>query len=172
VRSLVISDLPVFLRWRGDLPFGAAEFEGLVDVADRLVVNGAEWSDARAAYSWLVPYFDRVIVSDIAWTRLAPWRAALAARWPGIAGAAQLRVRGPSTDALLLGSWLNARLRRKFELVHEEAETMEELSVDGDPVAFPRYEELSTADLLSDQLEIDARDRIYEEAVAELAGVS
>src|SRR5690348_14596694 len=35
VLPLAISDLPVFLRWRGEPPFGATQWEQLLDVADR-----------------------------------------------------------------------------------------------------------------------------------------
>jgi glucose-6-phosphate dehydrogenase assembly protein OpcA len=168
VRPLIISDLPVFLRWRGELPFGEPELDGLVEVADRLVVDGAEWRDPHATYAQLRGYFDRIAVSDIAWARTLPWRAALAELWPKVGEARELRVRGPYTDALLLVSWLRERLERAVELAHEQAEAIAAVAVDGTPVEIPRYEAPSTADMLSDQLEIDSRDRVYENAVREL----
>ena len=49
VLPLALSDLPVFLRWRGEPPFGAPHFEQLVDIADRLVVDSSEWDELRYA---------------------------------------------------------------------------------------------------------------------------
>jgi Glucose-6-P dehydrogenase subunit len=43
VQPLLISDLPVFLRWRGEPPWDAQELEQLVDLTDRLVVDSTEW---------------------------------------------------------------------------------------------------------------------------------
>src|SRR5206468_7407880 len=45
VEPLLLPDLPAFLRWRGLPPFGESEFEGLIDVADRLIVDSTEWPD-------------------------------------------------------------------------------------------------------------------------------
>ena len=47
VLPLVISDLPVFLRWRGEPPFGEPQWEQLVDVADRVIVDSSEWDELR-----------------------------------------------------------------------------------------------------------------------------
>jgi glucose-6-phosphate dehydrogenase assembly protein OpcA len=135
-------------------------------VADRLVVDGSEWEDTAATYARLAGYFDRVVVSDIAWARLLPWRVALARRWPAIAEASRLSLRGSRADALLLAGWLRARLGHAVELEHEPAQGTEAVTVDGEPVEIVRYEPPTTADLLSDQLEIYSRDPVYEEAVA------
>jgi 6-phosphogluconolactonase len=50
VEPLLVTDLPVFLRWRGECPFGSPELEELVDVADRLIVDSAEWPDQEAGF--------------------------------------------------------------------------------------------------------------------------
>src|SRR4051794_30645709 len=47
VLPLLISDLPVFLRWRGEPPFGEQAWEQLTGVADRLVVDSSEWDALR-----------------------------------------------------------------------------------------------------------------------------
>ena len=39
----------------------------LVDVVDRLVVDSREWDDVPSCYPELVPYFERVAISDIVW---------------------------------------------------------------------------------------------------------
>src|SRR5919204_6023611 len=43
VQPLLISDLPVFLRWRGEPQWESDEFSQLVGVADRLIVDSTEW---------------------------------------------------------------------------------------------------------------------------------
>jgi glucose-6-phosphate dehydrogenase assembly protein OpcA len=164
VQPLLVSDLPVFLRWRGDLPFRAAEFEQLVEIADRLVVDSREWGDPADAFARLAGRLEDVAVSDIAWARTRPWREAVAALWPDIAHTRTIRVAGPKAEALLLSRWLSARLGRTVELDLEPAGEIELVEVDG-RAATARTEPRSPADLLSDQLEIFGRDRIYEEAV-------
>jgi hypothetical protein len=165
VQPLLVSDLPAFLRWRGALPFGTPEVEQLLGVADRLVVDSREWPDPEAAYRRLPELFGRTAVSDIAWARIEPWRLGSARLWPGVAEATRVRVRGPAADALLLSRWLGARLRRDVSLVHEPAEEIELVEVDGRPAQPDRVERRPPSDLLSDQLEIFGRDPIYEEAV-------
>jgi hypothetical protein len=164
VVPLQIPDLPVFLRWRGRPPFGTPQFEQLVGVTDRLVVDSSEWRGLPGAYRRLAKCFDRVVVSDLAWARTLRWRAGLADLWPGIRKAGILRVTGPRSDALLLRAWLRSRLRRDFRLRHEDARVLGRLEVDGQPVVPARGLPVSASDLLSAELESFARDRVYEVA--------
>lgn len=171
VEPLLIPDLPVFLRWRGRPPFGEVELEELVTVTDRLIVDSREWPDVPAAWRALAERFDRAAVSDISWTRLLPWRRVLASLWPGIAELRELRVRGPRSEALLLHGWLSSRLRRPdAHLVHEEGEEVEEVAVDGEAVGPPRGDRPTPSDLLSAELDVFGRDRIYEDVVRAVVG--
>jgi hypothetical protein len=166
VIPLLIPDLPVFCRWRGDLPFGAAELEGLLDVIDRLIVDSSEWEDPAGSYERLAGLFARCAVSDIAWARTTTWRAALAERWPGIASVQTLQVAGPQADALLLVGWLRARLgRSEIELAHEDAPAIELVEADGELVERPPGELPSASEVLSAELDRLTRDRVYESAV-------
>jgi hypothetical protein len=171
VEPLFAANLPDFMRWRGDLPFGEPQLEQLVDAVDRLVVDAREWRDPEEALSRLPELFDRVAVSDIAWARTEPWREAIAFMWPDVADASALRVAGPKAEALLLAAWLGARLRREIELDHEPAGEIELVEVDGETVQPPRLPPKSASDLLSDQLDIFERDRVYEEAVRSFSRV-
>lgn len=161
VVPLLVSGLPVFLRWRGRPPFGKQELEQLIEVCDRLIVDSREWPDAPEAYSELP--FDRTACSDIAWRRTDPWRRALAGMWPGIAELRELRVRGPIAEAALLSGWLRSRLDREIELAHESAEELELVAIDGEPCPTPR-ERPSASDLLSAELDEFGRDPVYEAA--------
>jgi glucose-6-phosphate dehydrogenase assembly protein OpcA len=162
VLPLLLPDLPVFLRWRGQPSFGDAVFEQLVDVVDRLVVDSSEWPDAPGCYGELIPYFERAAVSDIVWTRTLRWRRAIALLWP--VEPTELHVVGPESEAALLAGWLRARLRGRVDLRHEPAERIELVALDGEQVR-AREERWSSSDLLSHELDRFSRDPIYEEAV-------
>lgn len=164
VTPLLMSGLPVFLRWRGRPQFGASELEQLVDVCDRFIVDSREWPDVPAAYRELP--FDRAACSDIAWRRTESWRVALARMWPAIGEARALRAVGPRADAFLLAGWLRSRLGREIDLDHQEADRLERVSVDGDEVAQPPDELPSPSDLLSAELDQFGRDPVYEAAAA------
>ena len=171
VEPLLAADLPDFLRWRGELPFGEPELDQLVRVVDRLVVDSREWRDPDGAFTRLPELFERVAVSDIAWARLEPWREAAARLWPGIAGASRVRIAGPRAEAVLLTGWLCGRLRREVELEHEPAGEVELVEVDGVAAASGRIDQRTPSDLLSEQLDIFTRDPVYEEAVRSFSRV-
>ncbi len=167
VVPLLLSDLPAFLRWRG--PLGSSEGEReLIAAIDRLVVDSSECPDLQFEFSALEEILDDVVVSDIAWARARPWREAVAALWPEIAEAATMRVAGPEADALLLAGWLSARLDRRVELQHEPAGEIELVEVDGHEAEPDRVDTRTPSDLLSDELDVFTRDRVYEQAVSEV----
>jgi Glucose-6-phosphate dehydrogenase subunit N-terminal domain len=166
VLPLAISDLPLFCRWRGEPPFGAAPWEQLVEIADRMVVDSSEWEDL--AYGDLARVFERTAVSDIAWARTYEWRVELAKLWPAIREQ-EIRVRGPRAEATLLRAWLNARLDRAIRPIEPASELGVRLG--GEDLRPPRGGPPSASDLLSAELDKFSRDRIYEEAVAAAASV-
>jgi hypothetical protein len=166
VAPLLLPDLPVFLRWRGQPPFGEKMLERLAGLVDRFIVNSREWDDLPASYGPLADHFGpELAVSDIVWTRGLPWRAACASQWPAIGEIETVRIKGPLPDSLLLVGWLRSRLKRSIALEHEPADNVE--SVEGDNVTVPPPHEPPTrpGELLSQELDRFGRDRIYEEAV-------
>ena len=166
VSPLLISDLPVFCRWRGRPDWRGSALAELLDVADRLVVDSSEWGGGLpAAYAELARRFDQVAASDIAWRRTLPWRVALADRWPGIRSVRRLSVEGPPADSLLLVGWLRSRLRREISLSRRPAERVEAVRVDGEVVEAPTAPVASGSDLLSAELDTYSRDPVYEAAV-------
>jgi glucose-6-phosphate dehydrogenase assembly protein OpcA len=165
VLPLLISDLPVFCRWRGEPAWGSPQLAQLVDVADRLVVNSSEWKGLPAPYARLADLFDRAAVSDIAYSRTIGWRARLAERWPGIGDVERVRIEGPHADALLIVGWLRSRLEREIGLVRRAADEVRSIRVDGDEVPHPDIPLASGADQLSAELDVYGRDPVYEAAV-------
>jgi glucose-6-phosphate dehydrogenase assembly protein OpcA len=166
VAPLLISDLPVFLRWRGEPPWDAPELEQLVGVADRLIVDSTEWDDVPEPYRRLTELFPRCAASDIAWARTSRWRSHLATMWPAIADVRVVRVRGTAAQAWLLCGWLRSRLgRQEIALEHDPAETLEGVALDGEPVPLPPGDPPAPSDVLSDELEHFTPDPVYEAAV-------
>jgi len=169
VEPLLVSDLPVFLRWRGEPPWGTPELDQLVGVVDRLVVDSTEWDELPYPYRHLVGLFDRTAASDIAWARTSRWRALLASLWPDVADVATIRVRGTHAQACLLAGWLRSRLGRdEIELDHVEAERLEGIDLDGEPAPFPPGDAPQPSDVLSEELDRFTRDPVYEAAVRRL----
>jgi glucose-6-phosphate dehydrogenase assembly protein OpcA len=165
VLPLLIPDLPAFCRWRGRPPWGASELDEVVGVVDRLVVDSGEWAGLPGQYGRLEALFGRVAVSDIAFRRLLPWRVRLAEAWPAVGKARRLQVTGPRADALLLAGWLRARLRRRIALTRRAADTVEAVAVDGRGLEPPFGDPPGPGDLLSAELDVLGRDRVYEAAV-------
>jgi glucose-6-phosphate dehydrogenase assembly protein OpcA len=164
VVPLLVSDLPVFCRWRGRPQFDEV-FDELVDVVDRLIVDTTEWpSDTLSrSYGELAKRFDRTAVSDIAWERTERWRRELAAAWPF--EGREISVKATHAQALLLKGWLQSRLDHEVKLEHEPADILTAVYVDGKAIDAPPGEPPPPSELLSDQLERYSRDPIYEAAV-------
>jgi hypothetical protein len=166
VEPLLISDLPVFLRWRGEPPWEAQELEQLVRIADRMIVDSTEWDDLPYPYTRLARLFDRSAVSDIAWARTSRWRTILASLWPDLAAVRTVRVHGTAAQAHLIAGWLRSRLGRpEIALEHVAAERLEGIDLDGEPVPFPPGDPPLPSSVLSDELDRFTRDPVYEAAV-------
>lgn len=165
VEPLLISDLPVFCRIRGEPPWGSTELDQLVGVVDRLIVDSTEWDDLPFAYSKLAQLFERTVVSDIAWARTGRWRSLLASLWPEIDAVRTIRVHGTAAQGHLLQGWLRSRLGHEVGLELVEAERLEGIDLDGEAAPFPPGDRPPAAELLSDELDRFTRDAIYEAAV-------
>jgi hypothetical protein len=170
VLPLLISDLPVFCRWRGEPQWEAPEFGQLVGIVDRLIVDSTEWPDLPAAYGRLAELFSRVVVSDIAWERTERWRSLLASLWPGVGEVRAIRVHGTRAQAHLLAGWLRSRLGHEVALELDERERLEGIDLDDRPASFPPGAPPDASDVLSAQLDRFTRDPIYEAAVRSAVG--
>ena len=78
VIPLLVPDLPVFLWWTGSPPVAGRAFGNLVGLADRLVVDSADFARPEE----MLPAIARIShdargrfgLTDLNWTRLTPWR--------------------------------------------------------------------------------------------------
>lgn len=129
VVPLLVPDLPVFVWWTETPPIGQRSFEDLVGLADRLLVDSADFARPEAT----LPELARLCIlgpkhcalTDLNWARLTAWRELLTqffdvpswrALLPAIDGVrisfavdADGREIHPSQALLLIG-WLAARL--------------------------------------------------------------
>jgi hypothetical protein len=166
VEPLLIADLPVFLRWRGEPPWGSQELDQLLGVTDRLIVDSTEWDDLPYPYARLADVFDRVVVSDIAWERTARWRPQLASMWPDVGNVGHLRVKATDAQAYLLVGWLRSRLGRDDITVEVvPSDRLEWIELDGQRAPFPPGDPPLPSEVLSEELDRFTRDRVYEDAV-------
>jgi hypothetical protein len=164
VLPLIVADLPVFVRWRGQPVFGEKQWSELIGVADRVIVDSSEWDELR--FRELADSFELSAVTDIAWARVHEWRVALADRWPEIRDQ-EISISGPRAESTLLQGWLQARLGRTLQPVEPAREFV--VRLDGEELQPPREESRSPSDLLSAELDRFSRDNIYEEAVLAVA---
>lgn len=81
VAPLLVHDLPVVVWWPGDPPLDSEQAVALLELADRLVVDGSSWSGdglARLAQLARLTARGRPTVFDFAVVRQARWREAIA----------------------------------------------------------------------------------------------
>jgi hypothetical protein len=169
---LLISDLPVFCRWRGEPVWDSGEFEQLIAIVDRLIVDSTEWEHLPHGYAQLANEFDHVVVSDIAWERTERWRTLLASLWPEIASVTAITVHGTAAQGHLLAGWLRSRLAHDVSLEIDECERLEGIDLDGKPAPFPPGKPPGASDVLSAQLDRFTREPVYEDAVRAAAEVA
>ena len=126
VIPLLVPDLPVFLWWTGTPPSDARRVDDLVTLADRLIVDSADFARADLTLPEVARLArHRVGITDLNWARLTPWRELVAQffdvpAWrPFLNGITGIRA-GFAVDmdgrdihpsqALLLLGWMASRL--------------------------------------------------------------
>jgi glucose-6-phosphate dehydrogenase assembly protein OpcA len=82
VAPLLIHDLPVTAWWPGEPPLGTNPTDDVLEITDRLVVDGSGWSgDGLARLRQLARLFEvheRLSIRDFALVRQSRWREAIA----------------------------------------------------------------------------------------------
>ncbi len=123
VLALLVPELPVTAWFIGEPPANSYLAHEVVEAADQLLLDSADSADTGAAFQAMrrLRKQHNVRVSDLAWERLATWRALAAQLFDGADGARELaRVTsievtgggGAGTpEALLFAGWLASRLR-------------------------------------------------------------
>ena len=112
VRPLLLPDSPVVIWWPGPCPSNTRNDELAAISRRRLTDAASEKRPLTALRSRAADYTPGD--TDLAWTRLTPWRALLAAaldQYPARIKAASVEAERGNPSADLLGAWLQARLR-------------------------------------------------------------
>lgn len=151
VIPLLLSDLPTYLWWAGDAPFGTALLRHMVALCDRVIVDSRLFARPIDALGKLTAIDGRSGgsagdrgVSDFHWMRLTPWCNLTAQFFDGEElrpyvhrvetvhiGYARDGASGNAAQALLLAGWLASRLgwtprpqaaRLRGDTVHLEAD--------------------------------------------------
>jgi glucose-6-phosphate dehydrogenase assembly protein OpcA len=80
VAPLLVHDLPVTVWWTGDPPFSSPVATTLIDMADRLVVDGAHWTGDGLDRLGAIAELSRrgLPISDFGLMRQARWRESVA----------------------------------------------------------------------------------------------
>jgi glucose-6-phosphate dehydrogenase assembly protein OpcA len=131
VVPLVVSGLPVYLWWRAGRFAPPPQFERILRLADRVLVDSARFSDPVADSRNLATVVGdtsgRIGFSDMSWLRLTPWRELVAQCFdsaetrPCLERVRRVRIEyrddkgAHSAEALLLVGWLAGRLKWKCQ---------------------------------------------------------
>lgn len=122
VLALLVPEVPVAVWLMGEPALRGDLAARVLDAADSALLDSAQFADVRAAYRSALALLEErdVRCADLAWGRLSVWRALIAQLFDGEHGARELdqirsiEIRGAagarSSEALLLGAWLAARL--------------------------------------------------------------
>lgn len=174
VAGLLVSDLPAVVWWRGAPPATAAEterFDHLAQIADRVLFDSLTYAAAQLAR--VLELTRSRVVGDLNWSRLTPWRAAVAQcfdlpdRQSLLPAVKKPRVlhpgAAPPASSRLMAGWLRSRLpqSRGVEFGSDVAE-----SVELHTFHIPRPPVPSDAEALADELRIRGRDVIFEQALS------
>jgi glucose-6-phosphate dehydrogenase assembly protein OpcA len=133
VMPLFVSDLPVTLWWRG-VPVEGQPFKGLIQAADRVIIDSEHMSRPTAFLPVLSKMvrekYDQVAFSDVNWSRLTQLRSHIAGLFdvPDLRGylgdLSKLSIEYPSSEAdkdlpsvqtMMLLGWFGNRLRWNTE---------------------------------------------------------
>ncbi|WP_213456464.1 glucose-6-phosphate dehydrogenase assembly protein OpcA [Rhizomonospora bruguierae] len=148
VLPLLVPDVPVVTWWHGEPPEQiATDFLGVV--ADRRITDVAQGPDPIAALRLRAQDYAPGD-TDLAWTRITPWRTLVASAFDTaeakIVGA---KVTAPASDptAALMAGWLTARLgvRPEWEPTsYRRMRAVELQSANGDALCLTRDDDTAT----------------------------
>ncbi|MEE6256879.1 glucose-6-phosphate dehydrogenase assembly protein OpcA [Plantactinospora sonchi] len=196
VMPLLVPDVPVVTWWHGEPPSEIAnDFLGVV--ADRRITDSAQASDPIAALRQRARDYAPGD-TDLAWTRITPWRTLVAGAFDTTEGnlVTSATVVGPRTDptSALMAGWLKSRLGLEPEWRHtDEFPRMREVTLrcaNGDEMVLTREDSMAVfrragqadrqlplvrrplGDELAEELRRLDPDQIYAEALGAVAGIS
>jgi glucose-6-phosphate dehydrogenase assembly protein OpcA len=190
---LLAPDAPVVTWWHGRPPEKIA-YDPLGVFAERRITDVARAEDSTACLTERAKDFAPGD-TDLAWTRITPWRVALASAFDGVrAKATSAVVHGGSGEpsACLMSGWLSSRLGLQVPVDGRADEPIAGVEVgfdngrsarlsvegsnlvvrrDGQQDSYMPYFERSLGDLLAEELRRLDHDRVYADALSAVTGV-
>lgn len=192
---LLAPDAPVVTWWYGQPPEKIA-YDPLGVFAERRITNVARSEDPNAALQQRAEDFAPGD-TDLAWTRLTPWRAALASAFDGARRhkptAATVRGGNNAPSARLLAGWLSARLDIDASVEGTDDELINQVEIEfangktttatlegtslvlrreGQQDSYQPFGERALGELLAEELRRLDHDHVYAEALAQVTGVT
>ncbi|MGI8680060.1 MAG: glucose-6-phosphate dehydrogenase assembly protein OpcA [Jatrophihabitans sp.] len=191
---LLAPDAPVVTWWYGEPPEKIA-YDPLGVFAERRITDVLRSSDPNAALQQRADDFAPGD-TDLAWTRLTPWRAALASAFDGTRRHKPVTatVRGGANEpsARLLAGWLSARLGLEVGVDGTDDEPISGVQIDfangktamatvegstlvlrrdGQQDSYMPFAERPLGELLAEELRRLDHDHVYAEALSKVTGV-
>jgi glucose-6-phosphate dehydrogenase assembly protein OpcA len=190
---LLAPDAPVVTWWHGEPPEKIA-YDPLGVFAERRITDVLRASDPNVALQQRADDFAPGD-TDLAWTRLTPWRAALASAFDGARSkATSATVHGGSNEpsARLLAGWLSARLSMSVAVEGTDDEPISGVEIgfadgkttraivegsslvlrrEGQQDSFMPFGERSLGELLAEELRRLDHDHVYAESLSNVTGV-
>jgi len=190
---LLAPDAPVVTWWHGAPPDRIA-YDPLGVFADRRITDVCRAADRVAALNQRAVDY-AAGDTDLSWTRITGWRAALAAAYDGAHDTAlSATVSGDDADpsALLLAGWLSSRLSCYVPVVKTPGQAIESVTLgfsrgasitalqdgarlvlrrDNTPDSIAPFPDRSLGELLAEELRRLDADEIYADALGGVCGV-
>ena len=190
---LLAPDAPVVTWWHSDPPQRIAH-DPLGVFAERRITDVSHAANPSACLTQRAEDFAPGD-TDLAWTRITPWRAALASAFDGARGkATSVTVHGGPHEpsAQLMAGWLNSRLDLHVDLDGTDDEPLAGVDVgfdddraarlsiennnlvvrrEGQQDSYMPYKERSVGDMLAEELRRLDHDRVYADALSAVTGV-
>lgn len=190
---LLAPDAPVVTWWYGEAPEKIA-YDPLGVFAERRITDVLRSGDPNVALQQRADDFAPGD-TDLAWTRLTPWRAALASAFDGARHEpTSATVRGGTIEpsARLLAGWLSARLKLDVAVDGTDDEPISDVEIgfadgkttratieggslvlrrEGQQDSFMPFGERSLGELLAEELRRLDHDHVYAEALSTVTGV-
>lgn len=121
VEPLLVSHLPTYVWWMDDPPLSDDAFQDVLAIADRVILDSLQFAAPEPGLVALDTLIRRgiVVVNDLNWQRITPWREIVAQFFNGEAGLTHLAAldsvaiccgQGNRAQAFLLLGWLVSRL--------------------------------------------------------------
>jgi glucose-6-phosphate dehydrogenase assembly protein OpcA len=191
---LLAPDAPVVTWWHGEPPEKIAQ-DPLGVFADRRITDALRAADPSAALQRRAEDFAPGD-TDLSWTRLTPWRAALASAFDGRRRHAptQACVHGGANEpsARLLSGWLRSRLNIEVDVDGTDDEPISGVEItfdngktttatvegsnlvlrrEGQQDAYMPFGERPLGELLAEELRRLDHDQIYADALSTVTGI-